>query len=104
MRTGSPGFSGAFSRRQPPSSQLLGERAGKPTLRLVVSESPTAKNAADDEEPLAEVGGVNVRARQCVDGRDRAQLERLCRYITRPPLSQERLRRRADGRLELELK
>ncbi len=58
----------------------------------------------DNDEPIAEVGGVNVHAKQCVDGRDRAQLERLCRYITRPPLSQERLRRRPDGRLELELK
>src|SRR5262245_36877154 len=33
--------------------------AGKPTLRLVVSHSPTAKHAADDEQPVAEVGGVN---------------------------------------------
>ncbi|HEX9297156.1 MAG TPA: transposase [Polyangiaceae bacterium] len=45
-----------------------------------------------------------MHAKQRVDGRDRAQIERLCRYITRPPLSQERLTRRADGRLELELK
>jgi hypothetical protein len=50
------------------------------------------------------VRGINVHAKQRVDGRDRAQIERLCRYITRPPLSQERLTRRADGRLELELK
>jgi len=48
---------------------------------------------------------INVHAKQKVDGRDRAQLERLCRYITpSPPLAQERLTRRADGRLELELK
>jgi hypothetical protein len=39
-----------------------------------------------------------------VDGRDRKQLERLCRYITRPPIAQDRLTRRADGSLELELK
>ena len=47
---------------------------------------------------------MNVHAKQKVDGRDRAQLERLCRYITRPPLAQERLTGPADGRLELELK
>jgi len=82
---------------------VAGERAGKPTLRLVVSQDTSAKaTTAGDDEPVAEVRGVNVHAKQKVDGRDRAQLERLCRYITRPPLAQERLTRRADGRLELE--
>jgi Putative transposase len=42
-----------------------------------------------------------VHARQCVDGRDPRQLERLCRYITRPPVAQDRLERLAEGRLEL---
>jgi Putative transposase len=72
---------------------------------VVVSQGSTAtRTADDDDEPVAEVRGINVHAKQRVDGRDRAQIERLCRYITRPPLSQERLSRRADGRLELELK
>jgi len=39
---------------------VLGERAGKPTLRLVISESPAPKNAADDDEAVDEVGGLNV--------------------------------------------
>gem|GEM_PF-3302446 len=52
----------------------------------------------------AEVRGVNLHARQCVDGRDRRQIERLCRYITRPPLAQYRLELRPDGKLELTLK
>jgi hypothetical protein len=50
------------------------------------------------------VRGINLHAKQRVDGRDRRQLERLCRYITRPPLAQDRLVRRDDGRLELGLK
>jgi hypothetical protein len=50
------------------------------------------------------VRGVNVHAVQWVDGRDRARLERLCRYITRPPLANERLERLPDGRVRLELK
>ncbi len=37
-------------------------------------------------------------------GNDRKQLERLCRYVMRPPLSQERLEWRNDGRLLLSLK
>ena len=53
---------------------------------------------------MAEALGVNIYARQQVDGRDRKQLERLCRYVMRPPLSQERLEWRPDGRLELTLK
>jgi hypothetical protein len=59
---------------------------------------------AEPAAPVAEALGISVYAKQCVDGRDRRQLERLCRYITRPPLALERLSRRADGRLELELK
>jgi hypothetical protein len=50
------------------------------------------------------VRGINVHARQVVDGRDRRQLERLCRYVTRPPIAQDRLSVRSDGTLELELK
>ncbi|KIG11529.1 Transposon-like protein [Enhygromyxa salina] len=42
-------------------------------------------------ESLAEVGGVNVHAGPAIDGRDRRRLERLCRYVARPPVAQERL-------------
>jgi hypothetical protein len=33
-----------------------------------------------------------------VRAEDRAGLERICRYLLRPPLAQERLTRLADGR------
>ena len=39
-----------------------------------------------------------------VGANDRAGLERLCRYVLRPPFAQERLHLRADGRVGLELK
>ena len=35
---------------------------------------------------------------------DRAGLERLCRYVLRPPFAQERLRLQSDGRIALKLK
>lgn len=35
---------------------------------------------------------------------DRARLEQLCRYLLRPPVAQDRLRLRADGRVLVELK
>jgi len=87
---------------------VSGERAGQPALRLVVGTDPaeTARSQDDQRatEPVAEALGVNVYAKQLVDGRDRKQLERLCRYVMRPPLSQERLEVRPDGTLELTLK
>jgi hypothetical protein len=51
-----------------------------------------------------EVRGVNMHAKQVVDGRDRHQLERLCRYITRPALAQDRLELGSDGRYQVTLK
>ena len=57
---------------------------------LLARNCPTASfyvSAGDSNfrcsEPAAEVRGINVHATQRVDGRDRAQIERLCRYITR---------------------
>lgn len=82
---------------------VTGARAGQPTLRLVVSDHEPC-DGRDDDEPVAQVRGINVHAKQLVDGRDRRQLERLCKYITRPPIAQDRLTRRDDGRLELRLK
>jgi hypothetical protein len=61
-------------------------------------------SAPPPDEPTAEVGGISLFAKQRVDGRDRRQLERLCRYITRPPVAQDRLEKRSDGRFELTLK
>jgi Putative transposase/Transposase zinc-binding domain len=91
---------------------ISGERAGLPALRLVIGQGlasegrlpPERPTADHSTQPVAEALGISVYAKQLVDGRDRRQLERLCRYITRPPLALERLSRRADGRLELELK
>jgi hypothetical protein len=76
-------------------------------LRLVAGDLAEAKHSSDTRpptEPVAEALGVSLYARQLVDGCDRQKLERLCRYVMRPPLSQERLGWRTDGRLELEFK
>jgi hypothetical protein len=84
---------------------VVGERAGQPALRLICgNQRPPESAEPGADTPVAEHRGVNVHAKQCVDGRDRRQLERLCRYITRPPVAQDRLERRADGRLELAFK
>ena len=52
----------------------------------------------------AHLDGFDLHANVWVGANDRAGLERLCRYVLRPPFAQERLRLRADGRVGLELK
>ena len=52
----------------------------------------------------AHLEGFDLHANVWVSANDRAGLERLCRYILRPPFAQERLRLRGDGRVALELK
>jgi hypothetical protein len=79
-------------------TDLFGERAGSPALRLV------DPSLARPQEPVAIAYGVNVHAAVRVHGNDREQLERLCRYLARPPIAEERLTRLDDGRLRYELK
>jgi hypothetical protein len=52
----------------------------------------------------AHLNGFDLHANVWVSAHDRAGLERLARYILRPPFAQERLRLRSDGRIVLELK
>jgi len=51
------------------------------------------------DRALAEVGGVNIHAEVAFDGRDRKQLERVLRYMARPPLALDRLEQRSDGNI-----
>jgi len=52
----------------------------------------------------ATVEGVSVHAEVGVPARDRRRLQRLCRYMARPPVATQRLYRLADGRLLYRLK
>jgi Putative transposase len=47
---------------------------------------------------------MTLHAAVAVPARDRRRLERLCRYVARPPLANERLEERIDGQLLLRLK
>ncbi len=47
---------------------------------------------------------MSLHADVAVPARDRRRLERLCRYVARPPLASDRLDERPDGRLALRLK
>jgi hypothetical protein len=71
----------------------------------MISCDPPEQTQPDlPDEPVAEVSGVNLHAKVVIAGRDRQRVKRLVRYITRPVLSEERLERRQDGRVQLTVK
>jgi hypothetical protein len=79
----------------------FGARAGQKvlTLRGAMPREVTAR------QPLcAELDGFSLHAAVRIEAHERKRLERLCRYITRPALSDERIRVNAAGQVELELK
>ena len=50
------------------------------------------------------VSGLTLHAAVRVGAHDRKRLEQLCRYITRPALSDQRVKLDAAGQVELKLK
>ncbi len=79
----------------------FGPRAGQKvlTLRGAMPREGTAG------QPLcADIDGFSLHAAVRVEAHDRKRLEQLCRYITRPALSDERVQLNAAGQVELKLK
>jgi len=60
--------------------------------------------ASLSSDRCARVSGFSLHANVAVPARDRARLERLIRYMARPPLASERLEMLPDGRLAYEFK
>ena len=82
-----------------------GPRAGRPVA--TVGDRVEVENIELEEEGdarCATVSGVSLHAEVCVPARDRMRLERLCRYVGRPPLALERRSLLPDGRLLYHLK
>jgi hypothetical protein len=80
-----------------------GRRAGRRMLRVGDRIDPEALPALEGER-CASVDGVSLHANVAVPARDRRRLERLCRYVARPPVATDRLSRLEDGRLLYRLK
>ena len=73
---------------------LSGPSFAKPSI----APSPPA-------EPLVASGfGMRVHAATVVDGRDRRRLERVCRYLLRPPFAQDAIEALPDGRVRVHFK
>jgi hypothetical protein len=80
-----------------------GRRAGQRVLRVGDCIDPEDLPALEGER-CASASGVSLHANVAVPARDRRRLERLCRYVARPPVATERLSRLEDGRLLYRLK
>jgi len=82
-----------------------GSNAGERWRRLGDRVEPATWNDDPEASPrIPQHGGLSLHAAVAVPARDRRRLERLCRYVARPPLANERLEEHPDGRLALRLK
>jgi Putative transposase len=84
--------------------RALGERAGARTVRHGASDELPAFASSGRGPCHARSNGYDLHANVCVPARERAQLERLCRYGLRPPVAQDRLRLTRQGQVVLELR
>jgi hypothetical protein len=80
----------------------LGPRAGRRVWQ--VGEEPDAPWVLSSHPRHAHIAGFDLHANVAVPAPDRRRLEQLCRYLLRPPVAQERLRRMGDDRILLTLK
>jgi len=79
----------------------LGRRAGRGPLR--VGADPDAPWVERHGPLHAHAAGFDLHAAVHVAAGDRPRLERLCQYLFRPPLGQQRLQRLRDGRIAVAL-
>jgi hypothetical protein len=82
---------------------LSGPRAGQQAVRLVGLENEHG-NEETSSPRCVNVNGVGLHANTVIPAHDRMRLERLIRYMGRPPIALERLKPLSDGRLLYRLK
>jgi len=80
----------------------MGSNAGQRPMRLF----GRAARDADErhEKPPSNAYGFDLHAGTRASAKDRKARERLCKYLLRPPLSNDRLTRTADGKYRIALK
>jgi hypothetical protein len=94
-----------------PMNQLLGSSI---TYRIAVGPQQgrkvfTLQTLPDESDGLSsnsvgETAGFSLHAGVATRAHERAKLERLCRYVTRPPVSTKRLSLTRNGQVRYELK
>jgi hypothetical protein len=80
----------------------FGERAGQPVRRIRLHIEPGTARIRG--ELVAEMNWFNLKADKAVKEHQRRKLARLVRYITRPPLANERLSFADDGTVRYRMK
>jgi hypothetical protein len=80
----------------------MGGRAGAAALRL--GDAPTVTAAPPKRRRQARLGGFDLHANTSVRAKNRPKLERLCRYLFRPPVAEDRLSLAPDGSVLVRLK
>ncbi|MEY3252263.1 MAG: hypothetical protein RL227_1236, partial [Pseudomonadota bacterium] len=86
---------------------VLVEDMGQACLAEPDADGEEARTLREDRarQPLcADIDGFSLHAAVRVEARDRKRLAQLCRYITRPSLSDDRVQLNAAGQVELKLK
>jgi hypothetical protein len=84
--------------------RALGERAGAAVRRCGASGELLALAPSCRGPCHARGNGFDLHAAVVVPPRDRARLERLCRYALRPPIATDQLHLTADGQVVLDLR
>jgi len=84
------------------SRVALGPRAGARVRRL--GDEPALAHVTSRGPRQAQLDGFDLHANVWVPPHDRARLEQLARYLLRPPLAQDRVHLRANGRVLVTLK
>ncbi len=79
----------------------LGPHQGRKAFTL---QAVPAVAGGDDNSSVAKAAGFSLHAGVASEAHERDKLERLCRYITRPAVSTERLSLTAQGNVRYRLK
>ena len=81
----------------------VGPRAGQKLFTLLtVPAQPEADQQGD--RGAANAGGFSLHAGLDIEPHQRTKLERLCRYVSRPPIAEERLALTSSGQVRYQLK
>ena len=79
----------------------LGPQPGRKAFTL---QTAPAVASADDNSSVSKAAGFSLHARVASEAHEREKLERLCRSITRPAVSTERLSLTTQGNIRYRLK
>jgi hypothetical protein len=82
----------------------MGSQQGRKAFQLQTVAAAHAENASSVSSFVAKVSGFSLHAGVCAQADERKKLEQLCRYITRPAISEKRLSLTGQGHVRIQLK